>query len=346
MINEKSLVTVTGASGFIAMHCIAKLLNEGYEVMGTLRSLEQSESIKNTIAHYADVSGLSFVEADLMSDVGWDSATVGSEYVLHIASPVPRGIPKNDDELILPARDGTLRVLKASQKSGVKRVVMTSSTAAVLYGHKGGGTEIYDESYWSDLSKNIGVYKKGKTLAEKVAWEYVNDLPEDGLELVTLNLGLVLGPLLGKMPATSSAGGVVRELLNGDVSACPDIMWAMVDVRDVVSAHLAAIKTHEAAGQRFLIANEEDSSLLEIAKILEKHYSDKGYSICTKSIPKWLILLAAIFSKQARLLLPDIGKRQNINNSKAKEILGYKTRSLKDMVLSMAESMIKYKMVN
>ncbi len=342
--NGNSLVVVTGASGFIAMHCIVELLKKGYEVRGTLRSLGRPESIRNSIASHADTSRLSFVKTDLMSDTGWNKATEGAEYVLHIASPIPREAPKHEDDLIIPAREGTLRVLRAARQSGVKRVVLTSSIAAVLYGHARDGREVYDENSWSNLEANIGAYEKSKTLAEKAAWDYVNSLPTGSLELVALNPGMVLGPLLNDDPGTS--GEVVRQLLSREIPGCPDISWAMVDVRDVADAHITAMKNSKAAGERFLLANEQASSMLEIAQILNDHYQSKGFQIPTKPIPKWLMMFVSLFNRTARLALTEFGKRQDINNSKAKDILGWKTRPLEEMVVSMAESMIKYQVVS
>jgi nucleoside-diphosphate-sugar epimerase len=338
-------VLVTGASGFIAMHCVLALLEAGYRVRGTVRALSRGDAVRGALAAQAEVGGLDLVEADLTRDDGWDDAVRGCKYVLHVASPLPRQPPKHEDDLIRPARDGALRVIRASAKAGVQRVVMTSSLAAVVYGHKRDGSEIYDESHWSilDGEDRVGAYEKSKTIAERAAWELVEKLPQgEKVELVTINPGLVLGPLLNDDWGTS--GEVVRKLMRREFPGCPDIGWAMVDVRDVAAAHVAAMTVPEAAGQRFICAVEH-ASMLEVAKILDARYRAKGYKIPTGKLPGFLMKAVAIFDKTARLAVQELGKRQDVDNSRIRQRLGWRPRSLETMVVDMADSMIAHGVV-
>jgi nucleoside-diphosphate-sugar epimerase len=342
--DTSSPVLVTGASGFIAMHCIIELLRAGYRVRGTLRSPARAQRVRDTLARHVEVGDrLSFVTADLGQDPGWSEAVAGCRHVLHVASPLPRKPPRHEDELIVPARDGALRVLRAAAAAGVQRVVMTSSVAAVLYGHARDGSRIYDERDWSILSDEVGAYEKSKTIAERAAWDFVASLPaERRLELVTINPGLVLGPILDEDYGTS--GEVVRKLLRRDMPGCPDVGWAVVDVRDVASAHLAAMTTPEAAGQRFVCAVQH-ASMREIAEILQRHFGPRGYRVPTRSVPDWLLRAVAVFDRTARLAVQELGKRQDLSSERSRQLLGWNPRPLEEMVVAMGESMITHHVV-
>ncbi len=338
-------VLVTGASGFIAQHVILHLLGAGYRVRGTLRSTSRAEEVRAVIGAHAGDAGdrLELVEADLMVDDGWRDAVRGCRYVLHVASPLPSRPPRHEDELIVPARDGTLRVLAAAVAERVERVVLTSSVAAVLYGHVRDGSRTYDEKDWSQLTREVGAYEKSKTIAERAAWDYVEGLPADrGIELCTINPGLVLGPVLTADFSTS--GEVVRKLMKRDMPGCPDVGWAPVDVRDVASAHLAAMVTPEAAGQRFVVAIEH-ASMLDIATILSRKFGDRGYKVPTRRVPDWLLRLVSTWDRTARLAVQELGKRQDVSTARAREVLGFQPRSLEQMVVQMAESMIEHGVV-
>ncbi|MCA9632452.1 MAG: aldehyde reductase [Myxococcales bacterium] len=341
---KDSLVLVTGASGFVAMHCILQLLEAGYSVRGTVRNPQRTTQVEAALkAHGADTSRLSFVVADLTSDAGWSEAMRSVTYVLHVASPLPRTPPKHADELIVPARDGALRVIRAAQRAQVKRLVMTSSVAAVLYGHKRDGSETYDESHWSVLSKDVGAYEQSKTIAERAAWDLVASFPEEErLEFCTINPGLVLGPVLDSDYGTS--GEVVRKLMAREMPGCPDIGWAMVDVRDVASAHLAAMITEGAAGKRF-VASVQHASMLDVARILERHFSGRGFRIPTRRVPGWLLRGVALFDKTAALAVQELGKRQDLDTTQIETVLGWHPRGLEEMVVSMGESLIEHGIV-
>jgi dihydroflavonol-4-reductase len=225
-------VLVTGASGFIAIHCIIQLLEQGYPVRGTLRSMNRENELRKTIAKFVQADErLTFIQADLLEDAGWAEAVRGCDYVLHVASPFPLGTPKDENDLIRPAKEGTLRILRAAAENGVKRVVLTSSNAAISAGYPY-SKKNFDESDWSlPDSPTIDPYSKSKTLAERAAWEFMQNLPEGHLlELAVINPGLVLGPLPDTYQRTS--GELIQQLLSGKLPGLARIQFSCVDVRD------------------------------------------------------------------------------------------------------------------
>ena len=342
-------VLVTGATGFIAQHCIIQLLEAGYRVRGTVRSSRRSPALADVLAEHLspdarlDLSQrFDVVEADLTSDQGWPAAVGGCRYVLHVASPFLATVPDDENDLIVPARDGTVRVLRAAHAAGVERVVLTSSVAAVWYGRP--RDHVFTELDWSDVEgPNIGAYEKSKTLAERAAWEFMATLGTDAtMDLVVINPGAVLGPVLEREWSTS--GEIVKKLLDGSVPAIPDIRLAMVDVRDVAAAHVAAMTTLEASGRRFLCCIESHS-LREIAQILAEHLDGRGFTIPSRSLPTWLFRMVAWWDPQARLALSEVGQRVEFDNHPIHEILGFAPRDLREMTVSMADSMIRYGVV-
>jgi dihydroflavonol-4-reductase len=262
--------------------------------------------------------------------------------VLHVASPIPRTPPKNDEDLIVPARDGALRVLRAATAAGVERVVMTSSTAAVIYGQDRNRT--FTEADWSNVyDKRIGAYEKSKTIAERAAWDYLSGLDGDTVtQLVTINPGLVLGPLLSSDWGTS--GELIKKILDRDFPAIPDLNYAAVDVRDVAAAHVAAMTSPEAAGQRFLCAIE-NHSMREIASILAEHLAPQGFKVPTGNLPAFLMRTVALWDRTARLGLNDLGVRQDVDSTKIRSVLAWQPRNLTEMTVAMADSMIEYGVV-
>jgi nucleoside-diphosphate-sugar epimerase len=338
-------VLVTGASGFVALHCILRLLNDGYRVRGTVRDTKRGERVKQVLTKHTDVGRLSLVEADLSSDAGWPQAVEGCKYILHVASPVPRKPPKTAEEVISPARDGALRVLKAAAKAGVKRVVMTSSTSAVLYGHKRDGSKTFTEDDWTALSDDVSPYDQSKAIAERAAWDFVKSLPEnERFELVTINPGVVLGPVLGASEFSIS-GEVVRKLLAAEVPGLPDLGWAAVDVRDVADAHVIAMTHPKAAGERFILAIEH-ATWQQIAQILASRYNPKGFKVPTRKVPNFVLKIVSLWDKTAAMAVPELGQRQDVSCEKARKILGWKPRNLETMVVDMAESMIQLGIVS
>jgi dihydroflavonol-4-reductase len=342
-------VLVTGATGFIAQHCIVQLLDAGYDVRGTARGKDRTQGVADILApHLSEASrarltqDFEVVSADLLSDQGWNEAMGGCRYVLHVASPFPPENPKNEDDLIIPARDGALRVLRAASAANVQRVVMTSSIAAVLYGRA--RDHVFTEDDWSDVNgPHIGAYEKSKTLAERAAWDFVASLGTSApMDLVTINPGLVLGPLLTNEWSLSAE--LVKKMMERAVPAIPELRVVGIDVRDVAKAHMLAMTTPEASGQRFLCAIESHP-IRDIALILAAHLAGKGFKIPTGKLPSFLLPVIALWDKQVRLILPEVGKPLEINNTKIKMVLGLEPRSLDEMSISMADSLIKYGVV-
>jgi nucleoside-diphosphate-sugar epimerase len=341
-------VLVTGASGFIAQHVVLALLRAGWRVRGTLRSLERAERVRKTLAAHVEGTDdrLDFAAADLERDAGWERAVEGCRFVHHVASPIPRQPPAHEDDLIRPAREGTLRVLRAASQAGVERVVMTSSLAAVTYGRPRQGRPVFNEEHWTvldDPRNPVAPYEKSKTLAERAAWDFVAALPrERRLELVTVNPGFVLGPILDEDWGTSAE--LVKKLMRRELPACVRVGWAMVDVRDVAAMHLAAMTTPAAAGQRFLCATEH-AWMVDVARILERHYRERGYRIPTRELPGWVLRVVARFDKTMRLVVNDYDRRQDVSSERARSVLGWKPRGLEEMVVDMAESLIRHRVV-
>lgn len=334
------LVLVTGASGFLATHCILQLLQQGYRVRGTLRTLSKGDDLRQTFAkHLGAEPRLEFVTADLMSDAGWDAAMQGCDYALHTASPLPVSEPEDEKEVILPAVEGTKRILKAAAAAGVKRVVLTSSVAAIDAGHDSYDRPLTEED-WSVVEKTPSAYDKSKTLAERAAWEFVK--AQGSLELTAINPGLILGPVLGK-PAGPSHEFILR-LMNGRYPAVPRLGFAMVDVRDVAAAHVAAMTTPEAAGRRFCCTHEF-LWMQDMAKTLASEFSNQDYRIPTGRLPNFLFHIAAFFDKSARLFLPRLGVRIEFSNEQIKRVLKWQPHPARDTILETARSLVEYDLV-
>ena len=333
-------VLVTGATGFVGLHTIIQLLEHGYQVRGTLRSPEREAEVRSTIMRYlGDDSRLSLFPCDLLHDDGWDAAVDGCVYVHHVASPFILGAPAHEDDLIVPARDGALRVLRAASKAGVKRTVLTSSVAAISAGHEHDPDRVFSEDDWSIVdSPSIGAYEKSKTIAERSAWDFIKK-DGDGMELVVINPGAILGPILNADYGTS--GELVRQLMKRAMPACPRIGYSFVDVRDVASAHLAAMTSPHAAGRRF-IAAIDFSWMRDVAVVLDLHFREKGYKIPTKELPNWVPRLMQHFNPVLKSITPNLGRRRDFDNYRIKTVLGWKPRSLETMTIAMGESMIKY----
>lgn len=334
-------VLVTGGAGFVGVHCILQLLNKGYRVKTTLRSLSRKNEVIEMLNNGGAeaVENLSFIEADLSSDTNWDEAVKGCEYVLHVASPITLKIPKDENEMIVPAVEGTLRVLRASKNAGVKRVVVTSSFGAVGYSHKNTDTLITEEDWTDPGDKSLSAYLKSKTLAEKAAWDFIKN--EGGkLELSVVNPTGIFGPSLG--PNLSSGFEVLKQLLDGSMKAIPKISFGIVDVRDVADLHLRAMISPEANGQRFLALAGDVLSLHDIALMLKHKMGDVAKNVTTKVLPNWLVRIAALFNPLAKNIVPQLGRIKNASNEKAKRILGWTPRTNEEAILSSVESMVRF----
>ena len=321
-------VMVTGITGYIGQHCGAELLRQGYEVLGTVRSMEKADMVREGIARVAPIENLTFVEADLLNDKGWKDAMDGCTYVLHVASPFIIAAPKDENEIISPAVDGTLRVLSAAKAAGIKRVVLTSSTVAVISGKLSGH---YGTDSWSDPDADIGTYAKSKTLAERVAWEFADT---NSIDLVVINPGGVLGPTLtGRVEGESLT--FISDIINGKYPLVPDISVLLIDVRDVAKLHVAAITAEGAVGKRFIAASDEPLHFKEVTGILK----DAGYKkASTRQAPKFLLKLMSLFDDQVKGLLPMVGERQTVANKETYEILGWEPTPIDQSLIETAES--------
>jgi dihydroflavonol-4-reductase len=334
-----SKVLVTGGSGFVASHCILGLLAAGHRVRATVRSLDRAAEVRKVLEDAGQNPGLSFAAANLERDDGWQEAVDGTEYVLHVASPFPPRSPAHEDELIVPAREGTLRVLRAARAASVRRVVMTSSFAAIGYGHPPRQAP-FDESDWSNIDSTAAAYVKSKTLAERAAWQFIAE-EGGGLELAVINPVAVLGPVLG--PDLSSSIQIVDRMLHGGMPAAPHLVFGVVDVRDVADLHLRAMSNPGAKGERFLAAAGDFMSLLEIARVLRERLGAAAKRAPTRSLPNWALRLTALFNPTVRELLPELGKSKNGSHEKASRLLGWAPRSNEDAIVATAESLLRLK---
>jgi nucleoside-diphosphate-sugar epimerase len=281
---------------------------------------------------------LSFFVADLKEDAGWAEAVSGCEFVLHVASPFPPSVPKHEDELIVPAREGALRVLRAARDAGVKRVVLTSSFAAVGYGQKP-QTAPFNETNWTDVDgEGVGAYAKSKTLAERAAWDFM--AREGGaLELSVVNPVGVFGPVLG--PDYSTSILIVQRMMDGDLPGFPRLHFGVVDVRDVVDLHLRAMTHPSAQGERFLAVAGDFVSLLEIATILKNRMGAAARRVPGRQLPDWLVRLAALRDPAVKMIVPELGKRKNATSEKARRLLGWEPRSIEEATVATAESLVR-----
>ncbi len=334
-----STILVTGGSGFIAGHAILQLLAAGHQVRTTVRDLRRVSDVRAMLGEGGVEPGkrVSFFAADLRNDAGWAQAADGCDYVLHVASPFPADVPSHEDEIIIPAREGTLRVLRAARGAGVKRVVLTSSFAAIGYGRPPQQAP-FDETYWTDATAEVSAYVKSKTLAERAAWDFIaND--GGGLELSVINPVGVLGPVLG--PDFSSSILLVKRMIDGGMPGCPRLYFGVVDVRDVADLHIRAMTDPAAKGERFLAVAGDFMSLLDIADVLRRRIGRAARRVPTKELPNWMVRIAAIRSPAVKSILPELGKRKNGTAEKARRLLGWTPRSNEECIVATAESLVR-----
>lgn len=327
-------VLVTGVSGFVGQHCAVELLKNGYHVKGSLRDLAKGDQIKEAISKVVDPKDhLEFCKLDLTKDEGWEDAMKDCEFLLHVASPFFIKQTNDENELIKPAVEGTLRALKFAQKCKVKRVVLTSSIAA-MSGHKYSGE--FTPNDWTDLSdKNLSTYTRSKTMAEKAAWDfYKNQKTAHKIELVVINPGGITGPTLTNNLEGTSMDTLV-QLITGKMSMIPDVSFPMVDVRDVALLHVQALTNEKANGKRFIVAANQATHYMDFAKILKKNGYDK---VSTKKAPLFLLKLIGLFNKEVKALLTIIGKHLSADNSQTKKVFGWEPMSMEKSTLEMAKS--------
>ncbi|MBB2940913.1 dihydroflavonol-4-reductase [Actinoplanes lutulentus] len=326
------LVLVTGGSGFVGAHCIRQLLAQGHRVRTTVRTPSKEQAVRATVEPDADVS---FAVVDLNSDVGWATAAEGCDAVLHVASPFPGSAPKNPDDLIVPAREGTLRALRAARDAGVRRTVLTSSFAAIGYGHRD-YDRVFTEADWSDPDgPELITYSRSKLVAERAAWDFV-DQEGGGMELTVINPVGILGPVLG--PDLSVYVEVIEQLLNGKLPLLPRLNWGVVDVRDVADLHVRAMVEPAAAGERF-VATAGTTSLPRIAGLLRERLGPAAARVPSRTLPDWGVRLSARLSPRFATVVPDLGVVREASSAKARDVLGWKPRPIEETVLDTATSL-------
>jgi dihydroflavonol-4-reductase len=332
-------VLVTGVSGFLASHTAIQLLNKGHKVVGTVRNLSRAQEIEQIISsHTSNIDQLSFAEADLLDERVWDDLTKGIDYVLHIASPFPRELPRHEDDLIIPAKNGTLNILRAAAENGVRRVVMTSSSGAITYGReRSKRSATYNENDWTDITnrQDTTPYFRSKTIAERAAWDFIAT-DQSGLELSTICPGAILGPILEKDFGTSA--NIVIKTMDGSSPAIPKIGYDLVDVRSVADLHIRAMEMKEAAGERF-IGSAGFLTFKEVADILREKYPDR--KIPKYLLPNFAVKLISNFEKTLKPLLVDLDVERKLDNSKARKLLDWQPISPEEAVLACAESLIR-----
>ncbi len=337
-------VLVTGGSGFIGGRCILQLLEAGYCVRTTMRSLQREGEVRAMLKSGGVEPGerLSVYAADLLSDAGWAEAVAGCDYVLHVASPLSITKPKDENELIVPAREGTLRVLRAARDAGVRRLVLTSSFAAVAGGREEPG-KVFTEEDWSDLdSPLVNAYDKSKTLAERAAWDFIAG--EGGaLELAVVNPVFVFGPVLAADYSASIQ--VVKRLMEGSTPAVPRMMLNVVDVRDVADLHLRAMTHLAAKGQRFLAVVGKHISMPEMGQLIRSKMPEFAGRVPTRVLPNWMARLLGLFDPEIASIVPGLGKFADASSEKARRLLDWQPRSREEAILATAESLVKLGLV-
>jgi dihydroflavonol-4-reductase len=339
-MKERHLILITGGSGFLATHCILQALSEGYHVRSTVRCASREQEVRRIIRENSEVdhnSALSFVQADLLHDAGWSEAVAGCKFVLHLASPFPSTMPRDEDELVKPAREGTLRLLRAARDAGVQRVVLTSSFVAVGYGVPVPPAP-FDEKHWTNVKgRNVTAYAKSKTLAEQAAWEFVAQ-PGVELELSVVNPVGIYGPALGKKISTSLQ--MIKSMLDGSIPAIPRISFGIVDVRDAAALHLLAMTAPQANGERFLAVADERFTLQDVAILLKKELGHAASKVPSRIFPDWIVRLLGLLDRRMALVAAHLGPGRYASNHKAKALLGWQPRPGRETILASARSLL------
>jgi nucleoside-diphosphate-sugar epimerase len=339
-MTEHGTVLVTGGSGFLGGWCIVTLLGEGYSVRTTLRDLSREGEVREAVGAVSDPGDrLEFAQADLLSDDGWAEAVAGCDYVLHVASPLPHSQPKDPDEVIRPARDGTLRVLRAALDAGAKRVVMTSSVAAIRGSSKSAGDRPLTEDDWSDPADlDLTPYSRSKTIAEQAAWELVRS--QDAADrLAAVNPGAIVGPLLSDDPSYSLQA--INRMLGG-MPGVPQLGFSFVDVRDVAKLHVLAMTAPAAGGERF-IAVERFLWMAEVGSVLRERLGERARKVPRRTVPNLVVRGLALFDGELRGVVSDLGTKVTYSADKAKTRLGWSPRPAEDAIADCAESFLARK---
>ena len=334
---DSKTVLVTGGSGYIGGWCVIRLLQDGYTVRTTVRDLRREADVRAALGTVVDPGDrLRFFAANLVSDAGWDAAADGCDYVLHVASPLGVPLPRDPDDLIVPARDGAVRAVKAAIKAGARRVVMTSSVAAMIP-PIGSGDMAVDEATWTNSDDvRHGGYARSKTIAERAAWDVI--AAKGGTtSLATINPGLVLGPVFGA--DFSDSVQIIQRLLSGKMPGIPRLGFSVVDVRDVADLHIRAMTDPAAAGQRFVAANDF-AWMGDMAALLRRELGADASKVPTRAAPDLLLKIAALFDRDLGSVTGYLGRKHVYSSAKAQSHLGWTPRPMKDTVLDCARSLI------
>ena len=336
-------VLLTGISGWIAKHTAIELLNSGYEVLGTVRNKNLIEQTKETLSKYTSVDKLSFVELDLLKDDGWNKASMGCKYIMHIASPFPMKV-SNDRNILLPvAVDGTLRVLNAGLNAGVEQIIKTSSIVAMFRKPNRSNPYSFGESDWTDENWIEGVndYFLSKTKAERTAWEFMES---KGLKnkLTTINPGGVFGDALDKKGGTSIE--YVRQFMAGKFPGAPKFAVLISDVKDIAKAHVACIGNNKVGGRR-LIIGKEVKRLVELSQIMAEAMPEYAKKLPKKELPNFMVKLISFIDSSAKMMIPDLGILMQTDSTYAEELLGFKFKPAKDCIIENARSVVRLGLV-
>lgn len=340
--DRQSPVLVTGGFGFIAGHCLLQLLTSGRQVRTTVRSSSREAALRSVLAAAGadeeQLRRLHVLSADLTQDAGWAEAVAGVDAVLHVASPVRPGHLENEDDVIVPAREGALRVLRAARQAGVRRLVLTSAFHAVGFGH-GRINQVFTEEDWSPLQgPGMDAYGRSKVLAERAAWEFSRAEP-GAPELTTILPVAVLGPVLGDV--VSGTNHLLQQMLDGAMPGIPDVAIPIVDARDVAAAHIAAIDAPGAVGQRILLASQESATpMSEIGALLRLEFGQRASKVPTRRIPSLVLRAAARFRPELRGIVPEIGYVKRLSTARQRDLLGIDPRPWQEAVVSGAASML------
>ena len=332
-------VLVSGGSGYIAGFLIRQLVGEGWTVHTTIRNLAREGEVRARLA--VDNDRLHFFAADLTSDTGWAEAMAGCSHVAHVASPFPPSAVKHEDDLIVPARDGALRALRFARDAGVMRFVLTSSSAAIAYGHPPGQTN-FTEADWSDpTSPDTSAYARSKTIAERAARDW---MAEEGgaMEFASINPSLVVGPVMDADVSTSI--DAIQKMLSGALPGCPDLGFGVVDVRDLTDLHVRVLSAPDMAGERF-IASGRFFKMVEIARILKTRLGPQARKVPTRTLPDFLVRIVAIWDPLVRMVVSELGRTRNMDASHAKTVLGWATRAEEESLVDCAKSLIDHGIV-
>jgi len=337
--NSKIRVLVTGSSGYLATHCVQQLLEIGYQVRGTVRSLKNKSKVDPLRCLEFANERLELVEADLEDADSWKSAVKDCDYVLHTASPFPIIA---DESIVKTAVDGTLAVLRACAKEkSVKKVVLTSSCAAVNEGHDE-EDRVFDEKDWTiEDSPKVLPYARSKTAAERAAWDFVKSIPDgdNKFPLTCINPTLIVGPLLMDTQGTSIS--IIRRFMNNEMPAVPALNIGLVDVRDVARAHILAMTNPKANGERFLLTYQPSYWFIDIAKALGREFRSQGYWLPRFQVPYFVLRIYSIFDSEAKTVLERVNREVKFDNSKAKRILGLECRNVDTSLVEMVYTMIE-----